>query len=131
MRKFVEGLKEMQKEFGISLKEDMGRDPFMTEIGENILLQEIVLHDLAHVEEYMADEPIPTELALMPAESVIRYEPLGVVACIGAWNFPFQTTLKPVLNAICAGNCVLVKPSEISPSSSAVIKKFCDKYLKE
>lgn len=48
---------------------------------------------------------------------------------IGSWNAPLVTTLKPLMQAISAGNCVIVKPSEISTHSSAVIKKFTDKYL--
>ena len=129
--KFMQGLDEMKAEFGVSLKEDLGRDPFMTEVAENTLLREGAKHELLHLEEWMADEPIPTEMLMMPAESVIRYEPLGVVGVFGAWNFPYATTLRPMLNAIIAGNCVLVKPSEISPSSSRVMKKFCDTYMTE
>lgn len=51
------------------------------------------------------------------------------MAVFGSWNAPFVTTLKPVIQAITAGNCVIVKPSEHSPKSSAVIKKFTDTYL--
>jgi len=66
---------------------------------------------------------------LCPGAAYTKYEPLGVVAVFGSWNAPFVTTLKPVIQAITAGNCVLVKPSEHSPASSAAIKKFCDTYL--
>ena len=52
-----------------------------------------------------------------------------MVAVVGSWNAPLVTTLKPLMQAISAGNCVIVKPSEISSNSSKAIKKFTDKYL--
>lgn len=56
-------------------------------------------------------------------------EPLGVTLVIGAWNFPFNTGVCPAVTAIAAGNCVVLKPSEMSPHSSNIIKKLFDNYL--
>ena len=68
IEKFIQGLDEMKSEFGASLNQDMGRCPIMCELAENILIGERAKHDLLHLEEYMADEPIPTEMLMMPAE---------------------------------------------------------------
>jgi acyl-CoA reductase-like NAD-dependent aldehyde dehydrogenase len=70
-----------------------------------------------------------TELMFAPAKTYIRYEPLGVCAIFGAWNYPWTVCMKPLIQCITAGNCGLIKPSELAPHSSAVVKKFVEKYL--
>lgn len=60
----------------------------------------------------------------MGANSSILYEPLGVVLVISAWNYPVVTALPPVAAAISAGNCVVLKPSEMAPFTSKVLKKL-------
>ena len=61
--------------------------------------------------------------------SYIVPEPLGVALVMSAWNYPVFTALPPVASAIAAGNCVVMKPSELSPCTSNVIKELFDKYL--
>ena len=68
-------------------------------------------------------------MLLAPGRTYIRYEPLGVVAVYSAWNYPVLLGLKPVVQAITAGNCCIIKPSEISPHTSKCIAKLFDKYL--
>lgn len=59
----------------------------------------------------------------------IKAEPLGVVCILGTWNVPFFTTIGPLTQVIAAGNCSMIKPSEISPFSALVIEKLITKYL--
>ena len=70
------------------------------------------------MKKWMMEEELPSELLFAPCKTKARYEPLGVVCIYGAWNFPIATTLKPLIDAIVAGNCTLVKPSEMSESSA-------------
>jgi aldehyde dehydrogenase (NAD+) len=65
----------------------------------------------------------------MPGRSYVYREPLGVVAIIAPWNYPFQTAVLPLVGALAAGNCVVVKPSEIAPHTSALIAKWLPRYL--
>lgn len=60
---------------------------------------------------------------------VIYKEPYGVVLVLGSWNYPFHLTLVPVVGAIGSGNCVIIKPSEVSPASAATMAKLIPKYL--
>lgn len=60
---------------------------------------------------------------------VIYKDPYGVVLVMGAWNYPLQLTLLPVAGAIAAGNCVIIKPSELSPASAELVKELVPKYL--
>lgn len=56
-------------------------------------------------------------------------DPFGIVLVLGAWNYPLQLTLLPVAGAIAAGNCVIIKPSEVAPASAKFIADFIPKYL--
>lgn len=60
---------------------------------------------------------------------VIYKDPYGVVLVIGAWNYPLQLTLAPVAGAIAAGNCVIIKPSEVAPASAKFMAETIPKYL--
>ena len=77
-----------------------------------------IRHDIKNVEKWVKEIRVDTELLHAPARTSVVYEPLGVALIYGSWNFPFNVTLKPVSQAIAAGNCVIVKPSELSPYSS-------------
>lgn len=66
---------------------------------------------------------LPTP-ALLGTSSRIVYEPKGIVLVIAPWNFPFNLTLGPMVSAVAAGNCVILKPSEMTPASSAAMKRF-------
>ena len=59
----------------------------------------------------------------------IEYEPFGVALVISAWNYPVYTAIPPFATAVAAGNCAILKPSELAPHTSGVIKKWFDKYL--
>lgn len=59
----------------------------------------------------------------------LHKDPYGVVLIIGAWNYPIQLTLVPLLGAIAAGNCAILKPSEISSASSELLANLIPQYL--
>tara|TARA_R110002050_G_scaffold286088_1_gene436108 strand:+ start:64190 stop:65575 length:1386 start_codon:yes stop_codon:yes gene_type:complete len=94
---------------------------FETEIG--IIYSEIKLA-IENVAAWAQNEPVPTNLTNFPASSFIMPEPLGVTLVIGAWNYPYLLSLHPLISAIAAGNTVILKPSEISPNSSAAMAKI-------
>ncbi len=73
---------------------------------------------------WMRDEKVDTPLAQLGLSSRIKYEPKGVVLIISPWNFAFNLTFIPLISAIAAGNCVILKPSENTTHSSAVMKKI-------
>lgn len=81
---------------------------------------------LKHLERWMEPEPVPTNLLNLPSGSYIMREPLGVVLVIGPWNYPFQLLLTPLLGAIAAGNCVVLKPSEFAPATATVMQQIVE-----
>jgi aldehyde dehydrogenase (NAD+) len=84
---------------------------------------------IAHLKNWMADERVSTNLLNLPSSSHILKEPLGVVLIIGPWNYPFQLLINPLIGAIAAGNCVVLKPSEFAPATAAVMKKIIEEVF--
>lgn len=62
-------------------------------------------------------------------EVVIYKEPYGVVLIMGAWNYPLQLAMAPMLGAVAAGNCVVLKPSDISVATAKLLNELIPKYL--
>lgn len=77
----------------------------------------------------MKDDHRDTELMFAPCKTLVRYEPLGVALIFGSWNYPYVVNLKPLCQAITSGNCAVIKPSEMAPACSSLIKKLVEKYL--
>lgn len=98
-----------------------GFESYTTEIG--ILLGEIDYH-ISHLKGWIRPRRVKTPLFLMPAASRVMYQPLGVVLVIAPWNYPVQLSLNPLIGAVSAGNCAVVKPSPSAPASARVIEKI-------
>ena len=81
-------------------------------------------HAIKHVEKWMKPRKVGTPVLLTGTRSEVRYEPKGVVLIISPWNYPFQLCLSPLVAAVAAGNCALLKPSEKTPQTSALIDQL-------
>lgn len=84
---------------------------------------------ISQLKNWMEPERVNTNLLNMPSSSRIMKEPLGVVLIIGPWNYPFQLLINPLIGAIAAGNCVVLKPSEFAPATDAVMKKIIEEVF--
>ena len=94
-----------------ALSQDLGKVPmesYMTEIG--LVLDEIRFH-LKHLSRWMRQKNVPTPLAQFYSRSFISPEPYGVTLIMTPWNYPVLLCLTPLVGAISAGNCAVVKPS--------------------
>jgi aldehyde dehydrogenase (NAD+) len=80
-----------------------------------------VRHARRHLRRWMKPRRVSPPVALLGTKSRIMHEPKGVVLIISPWNFPFNLTLAPLVSAIAAGNCAIIKPSEMTPHASACI----------
>lgn len=96
---------------------------FATEIG---VVQAQISYIRKHLQQWMLQKKVRTPLPLLGTRSYIHYEPRGVVLIISPWNYPLNLSLVPLVYAIAAGNAVILKPSEISPHTSAFIKKMIE-----
>lgn len=117
-----------------ALKIDLGKSPteaLLTEV--SVVCQEI-RHVKKCLKKWMSPDKVTTPLMLSPARSSILNTPKGNVLIFSPWNYPFQLVFSPLIGAIAAGNCVFIKPSEVSRASSKVLKKmislaFQDQYI--
>jgi aldehyde dehydrogenase (NAD+) len=95
-------------------------------VTENGFLLAELNDTLRNLKHWMEAEPVSTNLLNMPSSSYVLQEPLGVVLVIGPWNYPFQLLLTPLLGALAAGNCVVLKPSEFAPATATVMQKIIE-----
>lgn len=117
-----------------ALYADLHKSKEETWVTENGFFLTELKETLTNLKYWMEAEAVPTNLLNLPSSSKIVREPLGVVLAIGPWNYPFQLLFTPLMGAIAAGNCVVLKPSEFAPATDAVMKKivqetFDEKYI--
>ncbi len=120
-----------EREIGAALKKDLGKssyESYMSEIG--MVLSEITYMQ-RHLRFYDVPKPHLTPLSQFPAVSFQKPSPYGVVLIMSPWNYPFMLTMEPLVDAICAGNTVIVKPSAYSPNTSDVIAKIIRECFEE
>lgn len=122
-------LSEQEAKLLKALADDLGKPKVEAYAGEVGFLSADVGHTLKHLHGWMKPEKVSTPIVNQRGTSKIHREPLGVVLIIGPWNYPLQLVLAPLVGAIAAGNCALLKPSELAPHTAAVVTELVQKYL--
>ena len=112
-----------------ALAQDLGRKPFEAWLADIASTAGEAKDAAKNVGKWTKRKHRMLEFAQLPGRGWVEYEPYGTVLVIGAWNFPFALTLGPAVGAIAAGNAVVLKPSEVSPASSALMAELVPKYL--
>jgi coniferyl-aldehyde dehydrogenase len=113
-----------EERFRQAISADFGhRSPVETTIAEMMLVFSEIRHASKHLKDWMAPQRVATALQFLPARNRLIPQPLGVVGIIAPWNYPLQLTLAPAIGAIAAGNRVIIKPSELVPHLSALLKE--------
>jgi len=105
---------------------DLKKSPEETWVTETGMVISELNAAIKNLHLWMQPEIVDTNLLNLPSTSKILKEPLGVVLIIGPWNYPFQLLINPLIGAIAAGNCVVLKPSEFAPATGAVMKKIIE-----
>jgi coniferyl-aldehyde dehydrogenase len=112
-----------EERFRQAISADFGhRAAVETTIAEMLMVYSEIRHATKHLKSWMAPQRVATGLQFMPARNRLIPQPLGVVGIIAPWNYPLQLTLAPAIGAIAAGNRVIIKPSELVPHFSALLK---------
>jgi aldehyde dehydrogenase (NAD+) len=124
--KLKAAVEKYEQEIYEALYRDLHKSPEECWITENGFLLAEIRSALKHLKAWMEPQRVATNLLNFPSKSFILPEPLGVVLIISPWNYPLQLLFTPLVGAIAAGNCVVLKPSELAPATEAVMKKIIE-----
>ncbi|XP_055474905.1 aldehyde dehydrogenase family 3 member B3 isoform X3 [Psammomys obesus] len=122
-------LQDNNKQLHDALAGDLGKSAFESDMSEIILCQNEVDLALKSLQTWMKDESVSTNLLTKLSSAFIRKEPFGLVLIIAPWNYPLNLMIMPLVGAIAAGNCVVLKPSEISKNTEKVLAERLPQYL--
>jgi aldehyde dehydrogenase (NAD+) len=122
-------LKERELDINRALAQDLGKPEIESYTSEIAFLAREVTHARRNLRAWTRPQRVRTPLLAWPGTSRIHHEPLGVILIIAPWNYPIQLTLGPVVGALAAGNCAIVKPSELAPAPSALLAGALSKYV--
>lgn len=121
LKKLKQILLQHEKELYHAIQEDFKKSQFETYMTELSLIYHEINLALKKIKRWSAPKRVWTDLANLPGRSFIIPEPYGHVLIIGAWNYPYQLTLVPLISAIAAGNNCILKPSELSSKTSNIL----------
>lgn len=124
LKRLYQWICEHEQEIMDALYQDLNKSPFeayATEIG---IVKEEIRYALKHIRRWAAPRRVRTPITQFPSRSFIYPEPYGVTLIMSPWNYPFQLTVAPLVGAVCAGNCAVIKPSAYSPNTSRVIAEM-------
>ncbi|WP_296382103.1 aldehyde dehydrogenase family protein [Winogradskyella sp.] len=107
-----------------ALYKDLGKPKVESELSEIYQIVGDIKFAKAYLHKWMRKQKVKTPLSMLGASSYYIYEPKGVCLIISPWNFPFNLTFGPLVSAIASGNTVIIKPSEMTPHSSALMSKI-------
>ncbi len=122
-------LAEREQDFVDALATDLGRPPVDAWLADLAPVKGESEYARKRLGGWVRPTKVSVPLGVQPGKAWYQYEPLGVVLIIGPWNYPIHLVLAPLVAAIAAGNCAVLKPSEHTPTVSATIKRLVEAYL--
>ena len=129
LKKLLGTVTEHEDKILTALRQDLGKSGFeayMTEIG---MCRDELRFALRHLPRWSRPYRVRTPLAQFAAKSLVMPEPYGVALIISPWNYPLLLSIAPLIGAIAAGNCAVLKPSNYTPATSAVLAEFIEKIF--
>ncbi|XP_070215198.1 aldehyde dehydrogenase family 3 member B1 isoform X3 [Bos mutus] len=126
LSRFLRENKQLLQE---ALAQDLHKSAFEAEVSEISISQNEINLALRNLRAWMKDEKVSKNLATQLDSAFIRKEPFGLVLILSPWNYPLNLSLGPLVGALAAGNCVVLKPSEISKNTEKVLAEVLPRYL--
>ncbi|WP_282019066.1 aldehyde dehydrogenase [Salegentibacter mishustinae] len=129
LKKLKEAILQYEDKVNKALWEDLHKskeEAFLTET--SLLIEELNYH-IKNLKSWAKPKKVGTPLQIKPSRSKIIYEPLGVGLIIAPWNYPFQLTFNPLIGAISAGCCAVLKPSPDTPNVARVIEEMISEHF--
>lgn len=124
IRRLHDAILRHRDDIRAALWADYRKPPAEVDLSEILPVVQEARYAARRLKRWMKPRRVATPLALFGSRSRIVYEPKGVVLIISPWNFPINLTLGPLVSAIAAGNCAVLKPSEMTPNAAACMKRI-------
>lgn len=131
LSKLKDMIQNHEKDILEALYQDLRKPEFEAFTAEVGILYEEINVAMRELKNWMKPKKVKTSIPLQPSQSVIYAEPLGIVLIIGPWNYPFQLIMAPLIGAIAAGNCAMIKPSDQTPHVSDLVTKLIEQTFPE
>ncbi|WP_207433076.1 aldehyde dehydrogenase [Sabulibacter ruber] len=129
LHRLQKAIQKEEKAIIAALAADFGKPPFETFATEIAILLSEIKFLTKHLRKWVKPKKVKSSFLNFPSKDYIYPEPYGVALVIGAWNYPFQLTLSPMLGAIAAGCCAILKPSELTPATSQLTARLLQEHF--
>ncbi|MDD2621399.1 MAG: aldehyde dehydrogenase family protein, partial [Syntrophomonadaceae bacterium] len=132
MQKLAKAIEYREEEILLALKLDLGKSATEAYLSEAGMVKAELSYIIKNLRQWAKPKRVRTPLLFFGGKSQIYPEPLGQVLIISPWNYPFYLSIAPLLGAMAAGNCAVLKPSELAPHTSALLfKLIADNFAKD
>ncbi len=126
LRKLYDTIKANKKEIAIALQQDLGKSEFESFMCETGMVLSEITYMIKNAAKLAAKKKVSTPIAQFPSVSYQKPVPYGNVLVISPWNYPFLLAMDPVVDAVAAGNTVVLKPSAYSPATSEIVRTIIE-----
>jgi aldehyde dehydrogenase (NAD+) len=124
LRRLAEIIRAWDERILGALREDLAKPRLEAYLSEVHFVLDEIGHTLKRLDRWARPARVSPNLFNWPSRCEIRSEPYGVVLILGPWNYPFQLVMAPLISALAAGNCVVIKPSEHAPATAALLREL-------
>lgn len=124
LKKLLKVVQRYENQIFEALAADLGKPAFEAFTSETLLVEKEIKTMLKHLKFWSQPQKVKSSLLNFPSRDYLMPEPYGAVLIISPWNYPFQLSMTPLIGAVAAGNCVVLKPSESAPATAAVLEKM-------
>lgn len=126
LKKLKQKIIELEPEINQALKADLNKSKTESYMAETGMVLSELSYAIKHIKQWSKEKKVRTPLSQFHGKSYYFYEPYGVTLIISPWNYPFMLALDPLIGAIAAGNCCIIKPSEYAPNTAKIMKKMIE-----
>ena len=129
LKKLMDWINTNEKDILAALESDLGKCDYEAYLTEVAMVKQELKDAIRNLKKWMKPRRARTAIGQLPGTCKMHSEPYGVTLIMSPWNYPFQLTVAPLIGAISAGNCAVVKPSAYSAATSALLKRMMDELF--
>jgi aldehyde dehydrogenase (NAD+) len=129
LKRLEKAILESQKDLIEAIHSDFDKPQFETLLSEVAIVTSEIRHVISHLKSWMKPRRLKRFLTIPTLSGELEFKSKGVCLIISPWNYPFNLAIGPLISAIAAGNCVIIKPSELTPTTSYFLEKMLSRIF--